>query len=198
MDLVRILTLDDGPARTAALIAWIQSLFPDRDTAPVVVGGAAVELLTGGAYTTGDLDLVGHVPRSVSVALSEAGFERIGRHWIREKGQVFLEFPGECLGVNEVSSWRNILKQSVRIISTEDLLVDRLGAWQYWQSSVDGANAYLLWEAQKKKIDFERLERRVSEEGWQIAAEALKGFVARWTDERPSPREIESWANRGP
>lgn len=44
MDFDRIIALEDGPAKTAALVAWIQGLFADDETAPVLVGGAAVEL----------------------------------------------------------------------------------------------------------------------------------------------------------
>ena len=39
------LRLPEGPRRTAALAAWFQSLYPDGRR-PVLVGGAAVELLT--------------------------------------------------------------------------------------------------------------------------------------------------------
>jgi hypothetical protein len=51
----KILALSDGFEKTARLAAWVQSLFePGQE--PVLVGGAAVELLTRGAYTTGNLD----------------------------------------------------------------------------------------------------------------------------------------------
>ena len=50
--LARALQLSEGPRRTAAVVAWIQSLY--ASSPPVLVGGAAVELYTGGAYTTGD------------------------------------------------------------------------------------------------------------------------------------------------
>ena len=54
MNLALILTMPDGVAKTAALVAWVQGLFvPGKE--PVLVGGAAVELYTGGAYTAGRL-----------------------------------------------------------------------------------------------------------------------------------------------
>ncbi len=65
-----------GPERTAALVAWFQGLFEDRSEAPVLVGGGAVELYTGGAYVTGDLDFVGSTTDSVAERLQEEGFKR--------------------------------------------------------------------------------------------------------------------------
>lgn len=82
MKLNETLALPEGPERTTAIVAWIQSLFADDDQVPVLVGGAAVEILAGGAYTTGDLDFVGSVPAMVGAALKKNGFERAGRHWI--------------------------------------------------------------------------------------------------------------------
>ena len=54
MSISQILDLTDSPGKTAALVEWVQGLYEDDATIPVLVGGAAVELLTGGAYTTGD------------------------------------------------------------------------------------------------------------------------------------------------
>ena len=65
MEIDEILCLPDGPQRTAATAAWVQGLFSEESPTPVLVGGAAVEILTGGAYTTGDFDFVGSVPASV-------------------------------------------------------------------------------------------------------------------------------------
>jgi hypothetical protein len=134
-----ILIQDEGPGRTAALVAWIQNLF--EGAAPVLVGGAAVELYTGGAYTTGDIDRVGSVSIHVAQKLEGAGFERHGRHWIHESAQIFVEFPGESLGPTEEDTWIEVEGHRIRAISVEDLLVDRLGAWEYWQSAIDGVNA---------------------------------------------------------
>jgi hypothetical protein len=112
-------SLPDGPTKTAALVAWVQGLFSDQDGVPVLVGGAAVEILTGGAYTTGDLDFAGSIPSSVKETLLKSGFEPSGRHWIHQDAQIFLEFPSETLDSRE---------RSVRIsIYGFDLLIGRVG-----------------------------------------------------------------------
>lgn len=67
MHLEDALSVSAGPQRTAAIVAWVQSLFTEENQVPVLVGGAAVEILTGGAYTTGDLDFVGIVPDAESL-----------------------------------------------------------------------------------------------------------------------------------
>jgi hypothetical protein len=198
VDITEILVQVEGPERTAALASWLQGLFGDGDAIPVLVGGAAVELYTRGAYTTGDLDLVGSVTPSVARALKEAGFEHHGRHWIHEPAQVFVEFPGSVLKPDEKASWFELAGHRVRIISAEDLLVDRLGSWEYWQSSVDGVNALLLWRAQKYHMDIERLENRVAQDGWQKAWQSLLHFASRWEQGEPPVGEVEEWANAGP
>src|SRR5687768_4589224 len=85
----------DSPARTAALAAWVQGLFVGSPA--VLVGGSAVELYTSGAYVSGDLDFVGAVPAEVAARLRRAGFRKTGRHWVHERGRVFLEFPASRL-----------------------------------------------------------------------------------------------------
>ncbi|MCX6925372.1 MAG: hypothetical protein NT154_19510, partial [Verrucomicrobia bacterium] len=52
------ITADTDPTRKAAKLASLCSaLFRERGIELVVVGGSAIELLTEGAYTSGDLDL---------------------------------------------------------------------------------------------------------------------------------------------
>jgi hypothetical protein len=194
----KILTAEEGPGRTAALASWLQSLFEDEENAPVLVGGAAVELYTQGAYTTGDLDLVGTVTPGVTRALENAGFERHGRHWIHEPAQVFVEFPGTALEPDERASWLDFEGQKVRVVSVEDLLVDRLGAWEHWQSSVDGVNALLVWWAQQQRIDVGRLEHRLAQAGWNSAWQSLVRFASKWEPGEAPVAEVEEWANAGP
>lgn len=198
MEFKELLTVEEGAGRTAALVAWLQGLFEEDSGVPILVGGAAVELYTLGAYTTGDLDFVGSITPSVACALESAGFERHGRHWIHEAAQVFIEFPGEILGPNEEAIWRDLQGHILRIISLEDLLVDRLGCWEHWQSAVDGANALILWRAHQRHMDVGRVEDRVVTDGWTKAWKSLLQFAGRWEMVDPPREEVEKWANSGP
>lgn len=196
MEIEGILALEEGMARTAALVEWLQGLYVA--TPAVLVGGAAVELYTEGAYTTGDIDLVGIVTPEVQAALEASGFSRHGRHWIHEATQTFIEFPGDSLDPEERADMLEIAGRRIRIVSAEDLLVDRLGSWEYWSSSVDGMNAWMLWRAQRVRIDRDRLEARIEATGWSRAWRALQEADTRWTPPDPSPEELEAWAQAGP
>jgi len=198
MSLLQALSLPEGPRRTAAIAAWVQGLFSGEDQAPVLVGGAAVEILTGGAYTTGDLDFVGFLPPPVREVLEQNGFKRSGRHWIHEDGEIFLEFPGEALDPKEKAIRYEAFGHDLVLISLEDLLVDRLGAWAHWKSGVDGANAFLLFRLCRSEIDEDRLTRRAREAGFERALNALREFDRVWAESDPDPESLEVWANNGP
>ena len=198
MKLQDALSLPDGPQRTAAIVAWVQGLFAEGEQVPVLVGGAAVEILTGGAYTTGDFDFVGSVPTTVRNTLEENDFKKSGRHWIHEEAQIFLEFPGDALDPKERQFRCGLYGYDLLLVSIEDLLVDRLGAWDYWKSGVDGANAFLLLRACRNEIDEERLSRRARDEGFGIALESLRAFDSKWAATEPDSPALEAWANQGP
>lgn len=197
MDLPAVLELADGPKKTAALVAWIQGLYPEG-LEPVLVGGAAVELYTGGGHVTGDVDLVGFVPREVAAAFGAAGFVRKGRHWLHETGQVFVGFPGERLREGEQRARLRVGCLEVTVVGIEDALADRLAAWQHWKSTVDGVNAWLLWTAQRSAVGRARLAERAAALGADAALGALLAFSRRRGRALPSAEEIERWANRGP
>jgi hypothetical protein len=197
MRLEAILRMRDGPQKTGRLVAWVQGLFP-RGQEPVLVGGAAVELYTCGAYVTGDLDFVGSVPSGVARALVAAGFERRGRHWLHEAGEVFLEFPGSALQAGEVAVRLSVGGCEVVVISAEDALADRLAAWKHWESAVDGVNAWLLFSAQRNALDRRRLRRRVAALGAEDAWAELVALARRVRTRDATNEEIERWAKRGP
>jgi len=188
--------LPEGPRRTAAVAAWIQSLYPAKP--PVLVGGAAVELYTGGAYTTGDYDFVGDVPESVANALMKAGFKREGRHWINSDAELFVEFPGSAIQAHEKTALVDIGGISVLTLSPEDMIVDRLAAWQFWKSTTDGASAFLLWKVQEKALDLKRLGLLAERRGIEKSFARLRSFVREAGLRQPSIEELENWAGQIP
>lgn len=190
MDFDRILEMEPDPRRTAALVAWFQGLFEDRSEAPVLVGGGAVELYTGGAYVTGDLDFVGLLTDAVTGELQDQGFRRRGRHWVHPEAGIFIELPARTFDrVVRVDSTA-IGEAVVRVLSPEDVLVDRLAAWKFWRSSLSGVNAYLIWKERGDEMDMAWLERSAKLETVEDALANLQAFA----DRERSPKEVERWA----
>ncbi|MFQ5528504.1 MAG: hypothetical protein ACE5GX_19900 [Thermoanaerobaculia bacterium] len=196
MDLDEIIALPDSHEKTAALVAWVQQLYSGESSIPVLVGGAAVELLTGGGYTTGDLDFVGAVPPSAQRSLTAAGFERKGRHWIHSDGQIFLEFPSDQLERDEESVDLEVAGHRVEVLAPEPLIVDRLAAWEFWNSSTDAVNAFLLVKAVGDKLDGEKLELIAERRELVQALERLLAFASRFEATEPTPEELAVWAAR--
>ena len=163
---------------------------------PVLVGGAVVEILTGGAYTTGDLDFVGTVTDAAAAALEKAGFERRGRHWVYPAAKVFVEFPATSLGPGEESISLEVTGQRLSVLAPEAVLADRLAAWQHWDSTTDAVNAFLVYRATRDRLDRESLARLVEERQVEEAWASLAAFAARLGDAQPSAEELERWAER--
>jgi hypothetical protein len=193
----QILSGSPGPQRTASLARWVQGLYRKEKDRPVLVGGAAVELLTGGAFTTGDLDFVGSVPSAVADALKLVGFTREGRHWFHEEERIFLEFPSATLRAGEEARVRVFGGCPVLIVTAEDLIVDRLAAWVPWNSALDGVNAYLLYRAVEAELDLRRLEDRAAGENVHDALASVKDLYTRYGGVVPEDDVVEAWAMRG-
>ena len=182
-----------GPGRTAALVAWFQGLYVALgEEPPVLVGGAAVELYTGGAYTTGDLDFVGVVPEAVAERLREEGFSKEGRLWVHSD-DVYIELPGRALDDDDRKARLEVENGFVELLSPEDLIVDRLAAWKFWRSEADAVNAYLIYRAQREKLDGDRLRALAAKRRVADAFEELERFCAASGFEA-SPEELSAWA----
>lgn len=156
-----------------------------------------MELYTGGAYVTGDMDFVGTVPAAVGKVLQDVGFVRHGRHWIHEEGRIFLEFPSGDLSSSEKAEDRIFHGHRILIVSPEDLLVDRLSAWSHWGSELDGVNAYLLYRALETEFDHDRIENRCVEEDVSGSFVKLQNFFKEHQGKIPDGSDLEEWARGG-
>ena len=188
-----ILSMGPAPKRTAALAAWLQGLYPEGADLPVLVGGAAVELYTGGAYVTGDLDFVGAVPPSVKRRLLRAGFRKEGRHWLHEQGQIFLEFPGRSLDDGSKPAILKTGRLEILIIGPEALLVDRIRRLVFWRHRQDGLNAVSLAWAQRRALSPAEVRRLARETEVRKAFEGLWNLVRRSGSKAPKAADIGLW-----
>lgn len=129
---------------------------------PILVGGAAVEFYTQGGYSTSDIDMIAEGGPALRRVMEQLGFERQGKDFLNEDLKIYVEFPGRHLKPTETTRTIQLGDQTLSIISVEDLVVDRLCAFKYWKSAIDGINAILLLE--NEEVDEAHLTQRVKEE----------------------------------
>ena len=158
--------------RNLQIASYLNYLFEKAGLLAIVVGGHAVEIYTAGSYHTADVDLVLNGRNIAGSLLEEVGFDKSsdGRHWEHPELNFAIEIPDDRLlgsmdRINRVEIGDGF---SVNVIGIEDLVMDRLRAYVYWQSRGDGEWALFIMKAQKDRIDFEYLETTAQSEGKDI------------------------------
>ena len=165
------------PQFEAALekLAEISSAMDAADlNPPVLVGGAAVELYTLGAISTGDFALVCTQQSALEAVMAKHGFVRprgpgvATRGWIHPDLKLGFEVVGSRLldGLADTSPLQIIevgACGTVAVIAVEDLIADRIG--QY----ASGAAKEMLGQAKalftlSEGLDLHYMERRIREE----------------------------------
>lgn len=152
-----LLSIEDPVKRKALFIALFSREVVRRGgKQPIIVGGQAVEIYTQGSYTTGDIDI--KASREITEAiLTDWGFVRAGRPWINKELDIYVDWLGSSLEEGEAAERRaSIIKVTdqldIRVISIEDLVIDRLGAFKWWGDTDSLMWAKVLIEV-KKAID---------------------------------------------
>ena len=182
--------------RIAAIIAEaLRSIGQD----PVLVGGAAVEFYTEGGYATADIDMLAPGGSELSQLLKNLGFEKRGKDYLNEELEIYIEFPGDFLEEGKKSNLLTIDGIPLRIISAEDLIVDRLCAYKYWKSEIDGFAALLLLELEE--IDEKRLQEQSKNEDVVDALEWIQKLYEEIFRKKLKPKEssqkLKEWLGRG-
>jgi predicted nucleotidyltransferase len=150
---------------------------------PVLVGGAALELYTGGGYATKDVDVaLPHAPE-VDAAFADLGFGKEGRYWYRRDLDLLFEAPAPG-GLPGEEAPRTVVEVDglrVVVLGIEDLLVDRLRAAVHWRSAEDLRWARRLALLYADRLDWAYLGSRVEADAEErealsrLAAEAGSG-----------------------
>ncbi len=158
--------------RSVLITAVIAKALQEIGQDPILVGGTAVEFYTQGGYSTADIDMLSEGGPELAHRMIELGFKKLGKDFIHEKLKIYIEFPGRSLGMMERFRLVNVEEMEFKIISVEDLIVDRLAAFKFWKSAIDGINVLLLLEMDD--LDETHLEQRAQTERVLDALEALK------------------------
>ncbi|NPA84718.1 MAG: hypothetical protein GXO07_01775 [Crenarchaeota archaeon] len=142
----------------------------------VVTGGFAVELYTGGAYRTLDVDLI---PLSGFEELEEA-LNELGRREAREwtiRGllkAIDVLPPGETEYIVVKTPCGDL-----KVEAPERLLVRYLAAWKFWESSEDRDKAVALAFALEDLISWEKVRELAKKEGVEDKLRELEEWLGR-------------------
>lgn len=165
---------------------------------PVLVGGAAVEFYTDGNYATKDIDMIATGGPSLWNVMKELGFKKRGKDFINEDLEIYIEFPSATLNPGEKSDQIDVEGIFLKIISLEDLIVDRLAAYKFWKSGIDGLNALFLLELGKS--DMQRLRERAGAKEIQDALDwVLKIYeevFRKKLSKTSASKKLESWLHK--
>jgi hypothetical protein len=130
----------------------------------VIVGGHAVEFYTAGGYATVVIDVVS-ASEPLDEILGSWGFERRGRHWVREDLGLVVEAPSSRLAPGQPDRLTavRVAGSTAYVLGLEDVIVDRLAACVHWSSENDCRWAEVLTTAHEDDLDVDYLRRRATE-----------------------------------
>src|SRR5688500_57490 len=176
--LVTAAAVTDFPERHLEIAAILTEALQTVGVHPIVVGGGAVEFYTGGEYATGDLDLIAPEGRELAVVMTALGFEKRGKSWTNEPLKIFVEFPSPHLRPNEDWIIFRMGNVEVRIVSPEDLVVERLRSFKFWNATVDAVNALVIMGA-APQFDARRAATKASKEDVRDAYDGITEILKR-------------------
>jgi len=167
--LERIKQLNNRLDKALYFTALLTKELENSGVVPVLVGGGALEFYTQGNYMTLDIDLVVPGRDAIKSVIEMFGFSRSPgeKSWYSEELQLSVEVPDDTLA----GSMERIVAVEVEegltvyIIGVEDLIIDRLNAYKWWNSLNDGQWATAVVYIHYDDIDFKYLRQRAGEEG---------------------------------
>lgn len=180
-DRLEALAEEPDPARRRLVaLAIVADRLAEDGIEPILVGGAAMELYTGGGYATGDVDLA--LPRGPAVdrAFADLGFTTQGRFWVRPELDLYFEAPAPAGLPGETAPRTRIEVEGlpVVVIGLEDLLLDRLRAAAHWRSDEDRRWARRLALLYPDRLDWAYLREKAAHPAERAEVERLAGEAA--------------------
>ncbi|MDP2103699.1 MAG: hypothetical protein Q8K26_02115 [Candidatus Gracilibacteria bacterium] len=130
-------------------LGWLNAELDKRfKRRTILVGGSAVEVYSGGVFQSSDIDLIYASSSDLDEVLLSNGFEKRGRYWENDEADIQVEAPSSKLeGDDSKIVCITHGKENIYIISIEDLIIDRLKAFVYWQDRTSLEQAQFLIES---------------------------------------------------
>ncbi|MBB4638185.1 hypothetical protein [Longimicrobium terrae] len=139
-----------------------------------LVGGGALEFHVPDAYRTSDLDFV--VERGTRETINDVflslGLRRSGRHWVRD--DLFVEVPGNYM--EEPADEVSVGPFTLRVITKEALLAERIVGFRYWKYWGHGTQAIEMLRGFGDSLDEEFLRNALRKEGANDALDLLRAI----------------------
>ncbi|MHA1266332.1 MAG: DUF6036 family nucleotidyltransferase [Candidatus Helarchaeota archaeon] len=147
-------------------LGFINKYLTEIGSRIIVLGGFAVQFYLAGEYLTQDIDLACDNRDYLKKLLETLKFKRVGRHYFSEQLNLAIEMPvaslshqkQEKLVVIEINGYE------VPILGLEDIIIDRINSFVFWQSLEDGRLARELIYIHYEEIDWNYLFNRAEEE----------------------------------
>lgn len=146
-------------------LAWLNGKLKAAESRafPVLVGGSAVQLYTGGNYMSVDMDIyLDDIMPAVSI-LEKYGFVKIGRHYFSAEYDLLAEFVSGRIPekIREIE----YKGKTVLISSPEEMIIDRLNAakWRNIPKDLEWARV-MISTGDETGLDMDYLRRRAAEE----------------------------------
>lgn len=137
----------------AALLSAEAAVAPDDF---FVVGGSAIEVYTGGAYTSGDIDIVCAHDDRLRRVLRAWGFGNTGRIWSSDELGLVIDLVRlPYSGSAERTTLMTTPYGPVRLAAVEDLLIKRLSSMKHWRIPGHLDHAKMLASEFADQIDWE-------------------------------------------
>lgn len=146
-------------------LAWLNGKLKAAESRafPVLVGGSAVQLYTGGNYMSIDMDIyLDDISPAVKL-LEEQGFVRAERHYFSAEYDLLAEFVGGDMPekISEIEYGEDVILVS----SLEEVIIDRLNAakWRNIPKDLEWARV-MISTGDETGLDMDYLRRRAAEE----------------------------------
>ncbi|MBO0889138.1 UbiD family decarboxylase [Candidatus Bathyarchaeota archaeon] len=173
--LIPLLDQEPDPLRKKLLLlGYVTDRLEKESESVFLVGGQAVETYTAGQFTTGDVDITTTDAKKTMKILANIGFKRIGMIWLSERLGLAVHIVGMSPPNPEKTRTIEVGPYNVRLVGVEDLILDRLAAAKFWNSTRDMEQAKALYSNFLEQIDSDYLKTKAKEKN---VADALRQTI---------------------